>query len=87
MKKKVLLFLVALLVMSPMIIQAQTAEQQLAQACKKAGLPETQPTFLQKNLQAPARLYMPMPDNSGKVNTDVQFLADRLAILNHMTLT
>jgi len=38
-----------------------------------------------KNAPGPARLEMPNADNSGTVNTDTQFIADRLAILNHVS--
>ena len=36
-----------------------------------------------KNAPGPARLEMPLADNSGVVNTDPQFIADRIAIQNH----
>ena len=38
-----------------------------------------------KNVPGPARLEMEKADNSGTVNTDTQFIADRLAILNHVS--
>jgi acetoacetate decarboxylase len=38
-----------------------------------------------KNVPGPARLEMEKADNSGVVNTDPRFIADRLAILNHVT--
>jgi acetoacetate decarboxylase len=38
-----------------------------------------------KNVPGPARLEMEKADNSGVVNTDPRFVADRLAILNHVT--
>ena len=38
-----------------------------------------------KNVPGPARLDMALADNSGKVNTDPQFVADRQAIINHVT--
>jgi acetoacetate decarboxylase len=37
------------------------------------------------NVPGPARLQMEKADNSGVVNTDIQFIADRLAIINHVT--
>jgi len=37
-----------------------------------------------KNVPGPARLDMELADNSGKVNTDPMFIADRLAIINHV---
>jgi hypothetical protein len=52
-----------------------------AQSTKK----EWKPTEHQKGLPGPAKHEMAEADFSGKVNTDVQFMADRLAILNHMT--
>lgn len=42
-------------------------------------------TEFQKNLPGPTKLDMPQADYSGQVNTNPQFIADRLAILNHMT--
>jgi acetoacetate decarboxylase len=36
------------------------------------------------NVPGPARLKMARPDNSGSVNTDPMFMADRLAIINHV---
>jgi hypothetical protein len=36
------------------------------------------------NVPGPPRLEMPVADNSGTVNTDPQFMADRLAIVNHV---
>jgi len=39
----------------------------------------------QKRIPGPTRLPMPLPDISGKVNTDPQFIADRIAILNHVS--
>jgi 3-phenylpropionate/cinnamic acid dioxygenase small subunit len=38
-----------------------------------------------KNAPGPARLEVEKADNSGTVNTDIQFIADRLAILNHVS--
>lgn len=38
-----------------------------------------------KNAPGPIRLDMVKADNSGTVNTDVQFIADRLAIMNHVS--
>jgi acetoacetate decarboxylase len=41
---------------------------------------------LQKSLPGPMRLLRePAADNSGAVNSDPQFMADRLAIINHVT--
>lgn len=37
-----------------------------------------------KNVPGPARLDMELADNSGKVNSDPMFIADRLAIINHV---
>lgn len=37
-----------------------------------------------KNAPGPPRLEMPVADFSGTVNTDPQFIADRLAIQNHV---
>lgn len=37
-----------------------------------------------KNVPGPARLDMELADNSGKVNSDPMFMADRLAIINHV---
>jgi acetoacetate decarboxylase len=37
-----------------------------------------------KNVPGPARLDMALADNSGKVNTDPTFIADRQAIINHV---
>jgi hypothetical protein len=37
-----------------------------------------------KNVPGPARLNMELADNSGKVNSDPMFIADRLAIINHV---
>ena len=65
--------------------QRKITAELLEQARIKAKLPKANPTFLQKNLQSPPRLYMAMPDSSGVVNNDTQFIADRLAILNHMS--
>ncbi|WP_041068393.1 nuclear transport factor 2 family protein [Thiolapillus brandeum] len=42
------------------------------------------PTDFQKRIPGPARLPMVEADYSGTVNTDPQFIADRLAILNHV---
>jgi hypothetical protein len=42
-------------------------------------------TEFQKGLIGPAKHEMVQADFSGRVNTDVQFIADRLAILNQMT--
>ena len=39
----------------------------------------------QKQLPAPAKLYMPSVDGSGTVNTDIKFIADRQAITNVMS--
>jgi hypothetical protein len=36
------------------------------------------------NVPGPARLEMPVADNSGTVNADPMFMADRLAIINHV---
>ena len=36
-----------------------------------------------KNVPGPPRLDMEKADNSGAVNADVQFIADRQAIINH----
>ncbi len=44
-----------------------------------------QPSELQQRLPGPAKLPMPVADTSGAVNTDIQFIADRLAILNHIS--
>jgi acetoacetate decarboxylase len=38
-----------------------------------------------KNVPGPARLEMEKADNTGAVNADIQFIADRLAILNHVS--
>jgi 3-phenylpropionate/cinnamic acid dioxygenase small subunit len=38
-----------------------------------------------KNAPGPARLAMPKADNSGAVNANPEFIADRLAILNHVS--
>ena len=46
----------------------------------------TQETFAsQRNMAGPARLDMERADNSGSVNSDPTFVADRLAIVNHVT--
>jgi hypothetical protein len=37
-----------------------------------------------KNVPGPARLDMELADNSGKVNSDPMFMADRMAIINHV---
>ena len=37
-----------------------------------------------KNVPGPARRQVEAADNSGKVNTDIQFIADRQAIINHV---
>ena len=37
-----------------------------------------------KNVPGPARLDMELADNSGSVNSDPMFVADRLAIINHV---
>jgi SnoaL-like domain len=37
------------------------------------------------NAPGPSRLDMEKADNSGAVNTDIQFIADRLAIINHIS--
>lgn len=43
------------------------------------------PAFVpHKNVPGPPRLDMAVADNSGTVNTDVQFIADRQAIINHV---
>jgi 3-phenylpropionate/cinnamic acid dioxygenase small subunit len=42
-------------------------------------------TDFQKRIPGPAKLPMAQADYSGAVNTDVQFIADRLAIVNHVT--
>lgn len=45
-----------------------------------------QPKFVpHKNVPGPPRLDMALADNSGTVNTDPQYIADRQAILNHVT--
>ena len=44
-----------------------------------------QPTDFQKRIPGPARLPMTVADNSGTVNADPGFMADRLAILNHVS--
>ena len=38
-----------------------------------------------KTVPGPSRLDLEKADNSGAVNTDIQFIADRLAILNHVS--
>ena len=38
-----------------------------------------------KNVPGPSRLEMEKADNSGAVNADIQFIADRQAIINHVT--
>ena len=38
-----------------------------------------------KNAPGPPRLDLEKADNSGAVNTDIQFIADRLAIINHIS--
>jgi hypothetical protein len=38
-----------------------------------------------KNVPGPSRLEMEKADNSGAVKTDIQFIADRQAIVNHVT--
>jgi hypothetical protein len=38
-----------------------------------------------KAVPGPSRLEMEKADNSGAVNTNIQFIADRLAIVNHIT--
>ena len=38
-----------------------------------------------KNAPGPPRLDLEKADNSGVVNTDIQFIADRLAIINHIS--
>ena len=43
-----------------------------------------QPTEFQKRIPGPARLPMPVADNSGAVHADLQYIADRQAILNHV---
>lgn len=46
----------------------------------------TKDTFVpHKNAPGPARLEMAVADNSGTVNADPQFVADRQAIINHVT--
>jgi 3-phenylpropionate/cinnamic acid dioxygenase small subunit len=42
-------------------------------------------TDFQKRIPGPAKFKMMEADYSGKVNTDVQFIADRQAIINHVT--
>ncbi len=42
-------------------------------------------TDFQKRIPGPARLSMTQADNSGSVNTDTQFIADRQAIVNHVS--
>ncbi|BAO45084.1 nuclear transport factor 2 family protein [Thiolapillus brandeum] len=51
-----------------------------------AGSQWAEPTAFQKRIPGPARLPMMQADNSGKLaSTSPQFLADRLAILNHVS--
>jgi hypothetical protein len=38
-----------------------------------------------ENAPGPPRLHMQVADGSGKVNTDIQFIADRQAIVNTIT--
>lgn len=42
-------------------------------------------TDFQEGIPGPRKLRMTEADSSGAANADVQFLADRLAILNHLT--
>ena len=42
-------------------------------------------TEFQKRIPGPQKLAMTQADYSGAVNTDVQFIADRQAIINHVT--
>ncbi len=55
----------------------------LTAAIAQAG--EWKPTDFQKRIPGPARLPMVEADYSGSVNSDPQFIADRLAILNHVS--
>jgi len=51
-----------------------------------AGGQWAEPTAFQKRIPGPARLPMMQADNSGKLpSTSPQFLADRLAIINHVS--
>lgn len=44
------------------------------------------PNFVpHKNAPGPQRLHMELADGSGKVNTDIQYIADRQAIVNTIT--
>jgi acetoacetate decarboxylase/3-phenylpropionate/cinnamic acid dioxygenase small subunit len=53
---------------------------------QNAYAPTTQDGFVpHKNVPGPARLQVDRADFSGSVNTDPQFIADRQAIINHVT--
>jgi 3-phenylpropionate/cinnamic acid dioxygenase small subunit len=41
-------------------------------------------TSFQKQIPGPEKFNMMLADNSGKVNTNIQFIADRQAIVNHV---
>lgn len=41
-------------------------------------------TKFQEQIPGPEKFNMMLADNSGKVNTDIQFIADRQAIVNHV---
>ncbi|MBR1236401.1 hypothetical protein JQ597_26640 [Bradyrhizobium sp. AUGA SZCCT0177] len=47
--------------------------------------PEAEKFVPHKNAPGPPRLNVEKADNSGVVNTDVQFIADRLTIINHIS--
>lgn len=44
-----------------------------------------EPTDFQKRIPGPEKFNMMQADNSGTVNTDAQFVADRQAIVNHVS--
>ena len=50
----------------------------------KEYVPHAKEFIPHANVSGPSRLEMPRADNSGVVNNDPMFVADRLAIINHV---